>query len=114
MCHGAARGDRCAAARVEPRPHRLTWRTRGTACAVIASAILALAAPAGAMPTENTGHHRARSHVVPTPTVVKETVIRPRESTDAIVFVLIGVGAVAGMVGAGVLGAGLARRYAPS
>jgi hypothetical protein len=94
------------------RPHHLTWRTRSTACAIIASAILALAAPAGAVPTENSGHHRAGPHVVPTPTVVKETVIRPRESTDAIVFVLIGVGAVAGMVGAGALGARLARRAA--
>jgi hypothetical protein len=84
---------------------------------VIASAILALAAPASAVPTENTGHHRAGPHLLQSPTVVKETVIRPRDDgTDAIVFVLIGLAAVAGMVGGGVLGARLARRgdYAPS
>jgi hypothetical protein len=93
------------------RSHRFT-PARGAAGAVIASAMLAFAAPAAAVPIENSGHHRAGPPVVPSPTIVKETVIRPGGGTDALVFVAIGAAAIVGMLGAGITGARVATRTA--
>ena len=50
------------------------------------------------------------SRDVAAPTVVKETVVRPSGGPDTIVFVLIGVGAVVALLGAGYLGARIATR----
>jgi hypothetical protein len=93
------------------RLHRLVRESinRAGALAAMACILLALAATAGAVPGENVGPKSA-SRPVATPTVVKETVVRPSDGTDAIVFVLIGVGAVVAMLGAGYLGARIATR----
>jgi hypothetical protein len=94
------------------RLRSLTRRTVGSACALAAMTciLLALAATAGAVPAENVGPPLKRSRAVATPTIVRETVVRPGQGTDAIVFVLIGVGTVAAMLGAGYLGARIAVR----
>jgi hypothetical protein len=94
------------------RLHRLIREFINAAAALAAMAciLLVLAATAGAVPGENVGPQNSASRAVATPTVVKETVVRPSDGTDAIVFVLIGVGAVAAMLGAGYLGARIATR----
>jgi hypothetical protein len=94
------------------RLRSLTRKTAGTLCALAAVAciLLALAATAGAVPTENVGPPRKGPRAVATPTIVRETVVRPAQGTDAIVFVLLGVGTVAAMLGAGYLGARIAVR----
>jgi hypothetical protein len=94
------------------RLHSLTRRPAGSACALAAMAciLLALAATAGAVPGENVGPPHTRSRAVATPTLVRETVVRPGHGTDAIVFVLIGVGTLAAMLGTGYLGARIAVR----
>jgi phage-related minor tail protein len=94
------------------RLHRLVQQSisRAVALAAMACILLALAATAGAVPTENVGPENSASRAVATPTVVKETVVRPSDGTDAIVFVLIGVGTVVAMLGAGYLGARIATR----
>jgi hypothetical protein len=96
------------------RLRSLIRRTVGSACALAAMTciLLALAATAGAVPGENVGPPLKRSRAVATPTIVRETVVRPGHGTDAIVFVLIGVGSLAAMLGAGYLGARLAVRPA--
>jgi hypothetical protein len=93
------------------RLHRLTQQFLNGAIALTAVAciLLALAATAGAVPGENVGP-RKPSRAVPTPTIIKETVVRPSAGTDAIVFVLIGVGAVVSMLGAGYVGGRIATR----
>jgi hypothetical protein len=94
------------------RLRRLTRETAGAACALAAMAcvLLALAATAGAVPAQDVGSAPKGPRAVATPTVVRETVVRPGQGTDAIVFVLIGVGTVAAMLGAGYLGARIAVR----
>jgi hypothetical protein len=94
------------------RLRSLTRQTAGTLCALaaIACILLALAATAGAVPTENVGPPPKGSRAVATPTIVRETVIRPSHDADAIVFVLLGVGTVAATLAAGYLGARLAVR----
>jgi hypothetical protein len=94
------------------RLHHLIRESINAAAALTAMAciVLALAATAGAVPGENVGPQQSASRAVATPTVVKETVVRPSDGTDAIVFVLIGVGAVVAMLGAGYLGARMATR----
>ena len=94
------------------RLHRLIRESINAAGALAAMAciLLALAATADAVPGENVGPQKSASRAVATPTVVKETVVRPSDGTDAIVFVLIGVGAVVAMLGAGYLGARMATR----
>ena len=94
------------------RLHRLIRESikRAGALAAMACILLALAATAGAVPGENVGPQNSASRAVAVPTVVKETVVRPSDGTDAIVFVLIGVGAVVAMLGAGYLGARIATR----
>ena len=94
------------------RLRSLTRRTTASACALAATTciLLALAATAAAVPDENVGPAPQRSRAVATPTIVRETVIRPGHGTDAIVFVLIGVGTIAAMLGAGYLGARFAVR----
>jgi hypothetical protein len=91
------------------RLHRLTQQILkgATTLTAVACILLALAATAGAVPPENVGP-REPSRAVPTPTIIKETVVRPSHGPDAIVFVLIGVGTVAAMFGAGYLGARVA------
>ena len=80
------------------------------ALAAVACILLALAATAAAVPGENVGPPPKRAHAVATPTIVRETVVRPTDRIDALVFVLIGVGAVGAMLGAGYLGARIAVR----
>jgi hypothetical protein len=80
------------------------------ALAAMAFILLALAATAGAVPGENVGPQNSASRAVAAPTIVKETVVRPGDGTDAIVFVLIGVGTVVAMLGASYLGARMATR----
>ena len=94
------------------RLRSLTRRTIASACALAAMTciLLALAASAGAVPGENLGPPLKGSRAVATPTIVRETVVRSGNGTDAIVFVLIGVGTVAAMLGAGYLGARIAVR----
>lgn len=94
------------------RLRRLIQRTVESACALAAVAciLLSLAAAASAVPSENVGPQRTASRALATPTVVKETVIRPGHGTNAIVFVLIGVGACVAVLTAGYLGARLATR----
>jgi hypothetical protein len=94
------------------RLRSLTRQTAGSACALAAMAciLLALAATAGAMPPENVGSQLHPSRAAATPTIVRETVVRPVDRVDAVVFVLFGVGAVAAMLGAGYLGARIAVR----
>ena len=89
-----------------------TRKTAGTVCAMAAMTciVLALAATAGAVPSENVGPPPKRARAVATPTIVRETVVRPGQGTDAVVFVLLGVGTVAAMLGAGYLGARIAVR----
>jgi hypothetical protein len=94
------------------RLRRLTRQTAGTLCALAAMVciLLALAATAGAVPTENVGPPRNGPRAVATPTIVRETVVRPSQDADAIVFVLLGVGTVVATLAAGYLGARLAVR----
>jgi|tagenome__1003787_1003787.scaffolds.fasta_scaffold17218797_1 hypothetical protein len=94
------------------RLRSLTRQAAGTLCALAAMAciLLALAATAGAVPTENVGPPPQGPRAVATPTIVRETVVRPGQGTDAIVFVLLGVGTVAAMLGSGYLGARIAVR----
>ena len=94
------------------RLHSLTRWTIASASALAAMTciVLALAAAAGAVPGENVGPPHTGSRAVATPTIVRETVVRPNHGTDAIVFVLLGVGTVAAMLGAGYLGARIAVR----
>jgi hypothetical protein len=94
------------------RVHRLIRQSIRAAGALAATAgiLLALAATAGAVPADNVGHQKSASRAVAAPTVVKETLVRPGHGTDAIVFVLIGVGTVVAMLGAGYMGARIATR----
>ena len=94
------------------RLRSLTRRTIGSACALLAMTciLLALAATAGAVPGENVGPPPKRSRAVATRTVVRGKVVGPGDGTVEFVFVLIGVGSVAAMLGAGYLGARLAVR----
>jgi hypothetical protein len=94
------------------RLHRLIRQSIHAACALAATTctLLALAATAGAVPTENVGPQSNASRSVPAPTIVKETVVQRGDGTDAIVFVLIGVGTIVAMLGAGYLGARIAVR----
>jgi hypothetical protein len=81
-------------------------------CSLAAAVCIALALPttAGAVPAENVGHHARPQPSLATPTVVRETVIRPTERIDAAVLVATGVGVCVAMLAAGYLGARLATR----
>ena len=94
------------------RLHRIIQQLLSGASALSAGAcvLLALAATAGAVPDEHVGPQKSMSRGVASPTIVKETIVRPRDGTDTIVFVLIGVGTVVAMLGAGYLGARMATR----
>ncbi len=94
------------------RLHTFTRRSVRAACALAATActLLVLAAAAGAVPMENVGPQSNASNAVPAPTIVRETVVQPAGGTDAIVFVLIGVGTLVAMLAAGYLGARMAVR----
>lgn len=94
------------------RLRSLIHRTVQSACALAAVACILLvsAAVANAVPSENVGPQQTASRAVATPTIVKETVIRPGGGTKTIVFVLIGVGGCVAILMAGYLGARLATR----
>jgi hypothetical protein len=91
------------------RPHRLTATVISRACALAAALCIALAAPAAAMPPENVGPHQPAARHVATPTVVRETIVRPTAGIPATVFVLAGAGVIVAMLGAGYLGARMPR-----
>jgi hypothetical protein len=93
------------------RPHRPTKPTVRRACALAATLciLFALAAQAGAMPPENVGPNQPPARDVATPTVVKETIVRPTAGIPAKVFVLAGAGVIVAMLGAGYLGACMPR-----
>ena len=84
--------------------HHLTRTARALAAA--ACVLLVLCAAAGAMPADNGPSQDA----IATPTVVKQTVVRPADGPDTLALVIIGVGAVAALLGAGYLGARIATR----
>jgi hypothetical protein len=89
--------------------HRLI----GTARAIAATAciLLALAAPAGAMPADNGPPPSTNPNGTATaPTVVKETIVRPDDGPGMLALVVIGVGAGTALLGAGYVGARLATR----
>jgi hypothetical protein len=94
------------------RLHPLIRQLLSGASALAAGAciLLALAATAGAVPGENVGPQKSASRGVATPTVVKETIVRPGDGADTIVFVLIGAGTLVAMLGAGYAGARMATR----
>ena len=92
------------------RPHRLTHRSIEGVCALcaIVGILLALAAAASAMPTDN-----GRTAPTAPLTIIRETVVSPLgHGLDAIAWVLISVAAGAAIVGAGYLGARIAIRRA--
>jgi hypothetical protein len=91
------------------RLHRLTYRFLKGACALgaMAAILLVLAATASARPADPGPGIRP----LPAPTIVKETVTAPGNGgPDTIVWVLIGVGTGAALLGAGYLGARIATR----
>lgn len=93
--------------------HRPTRTPLRGACALAATAciLLALAAAAGARPADNGPAPPPSTHSAPSPTVVKETVIQPGDSSPGTIFyALITVGAAATAIGGGYLGARIALR----
>jgi hypothetical protein len=95
------------------RLHRLTRPPRRGACALAATAfiLLALAATAAARPADNGPAPPPSTRSVTAPTVVRETVVQPGDSTPgAIVYALIAIGATATAIGGGYLGARIALR----
>jgi hypothetical protein len=88
--------------------HRLIPTAR--AIAATACILLALAAPAGAMPADNGPPPSTNPNRTATPTVIKETIVRPEDGPDTLALVVIGVGAATALLGAGYLGARLATR----
>jgi hypothetical protein len=87
--------------------HQLVHAARATAAA--ACVLLVFAASAAAMPADNIPH-RPRGSATATPTVVRETVVRPADGPGTAAFVVLGLGAVAALLGAGYLGARIATR----
>lgn len=92
--------------------HRNTRELRNGAGALVAMAciLLALAACARARPADDLVPQRPAPSAAQAPTVVKETVVRPEHGSDALMFVLIGVGAGVAVLGAGYPGARRATR----
>lgn len=80
------------------------------ALAAAACILLALATTAAAVPADNFVPPPQPSRAVATPTVVRETVVRPGTGTDAIVFVVIAGAAGVAILASGYLGARLATR----
>jgi hypothetical protein len=92
--------------------HHIRQSLSGAAAlAAMACILLTLAATAGARPADNFVPQKATSPTSEAPTVVKETVVRPGDGPDAIVFVLIGLGTGLAVLGAGCMGA---RRATPA
>jgi hypothetical protein len=93
------------------RPHRLTTPAVRRVCALAAAGCLALVpvAPAGAMPYDNERPPAPPARHVVTPTVVKETIVRPTADIPVITLLLAGGGVVVAMFGAGYLGARMTR-----
>lgn len=81
-------------------------RNAGGALAAMVCIVLALAATAGARPADNFGPRPAAE----APAAVQEPAAAPDNGSDAIVFVLIGLGAGLAVLGAGYLGARRATR----
>ena len=79
-------------------------------CALAASAcvVLALAAAATARPADT--WPQPVVHNSPAPTVVKETILQPRQRRPRHAHAPIGIGAAAALLGAGYLGARIATR----
>jgi hypothetical protein len=91
------------------QPHRLIRAARAVAAA--ACILLALAAPAGAMPADNGPPPSTTHNPGAKPTIVRETVVRPANGgPTTLAFVVIGAGAAAALLGAGYLGARIATR----
>jgi hypothetical protein len=91
--------------------HRSIRTARALAAA--ACILLALAAPAGAMPADNgPSPATAQARTTAAPTVVKQTVVRQTDRPNTLALVVIGAGAVAALLGAGYLGARIATRNA--
>jgi hypothetical protein len=85
-------------------------RTGAGALAAMACIVLALAAGAEARPADKFGPQPAAPPAAEAPTAVQEPAVAPDNGTDAIVFVLIGLGAGVAVLGAGYLGARRATR----
>jgi hypothetical protein len=94
------------------RLHRLTHRSLKAARALgaMAAILLILAATATARPADQ-GPKTPATPSDLAPTIVKETVVAPgKGGPDTIVWVLMGVGVGAAVLGAGYLGARIATR----
>jgi hypothetical protein len=89
------------------RPHRVTTTTVRRLGALAVALLIALvpAAPAGAMPYDNERPPAPPARHVVTPTVVRETIVRPTADIPLTVLVLAGAGVIVAMLGAGYLGA---------
>jgi hypothetical protein len=62
------------------------------------------------MPADNGPPRSTNPNGTATPTVVKETIVRPEDSPGTLALVVIGVGAATALLGAGYVGARLATR----
>ena len=97
------------------RPHRLTTTTVRRLSALAVALLIALvpAVPAGAMPYDSERPAAPPPDHAITPTVVKETIVRPTADVPITVLVLAGGGIALAMLGAGYLGARMARLPRP-
>jgi hypothetical protein len=92
-------------------PSHLTRRLGRSLCALAASACTVLALAAGAQARPADAWPQPVMHNSPTPTVVKQTLLRPpNDGPGTTTLVLIGIGAAAALLGAGYLGARIALR----
>jgi hypothetical protein len=92
------------------RSHLTSHLARST-CALAASMCIVLALASAAPARTADSRPQPTVHNSSVPTVVKETVLRPADGgPDALVLVLIGLGAATALLGAGYLGARIAIR----